>query len=182
MSPVLARMCQSPFREGLCGLLELPEDNCEDFAIFLKYLYSSGKYLNLSTKKSSNSDFTHRMAGLYILADKYDVQPLQAKIIAKLRKIPLWEGPGNREMWLRAMHKIYQNTPEPKDSRVLGNRDQFHKYFQECLEGVLDELYVMHEEGESFETTLDEFIREGGQFAVDLMWAQRQIIRQYIQQ
>lgn len=97
----------------------------------------------------------HTLAGIYILAEKYQLPELLALCLRKMSLcINLTADPTG---FLDLALVIYKGTP---DSDTV-----FRPYFREHCSAVLIELGKLEDEGEQ---TVNEYINEGGTFAKDI--------------
>ena len=117
LSPVLGRMCASQLRESNQKHIDLPEDDDATFAYLLDYLYT-GNFgprhhqdpggVNGNPFLDSSGERMKICASVYIMADKYQVESLKAKIG---RKMDLLEGTP-AEIFFNISKDLYSQIPD----------------------------------------------------------------------
>ena len=141
-------MCKGPFQESAERHVRLPEDDADDFGCILEYLYLMDYAMDLE-----DPDVFDRLANVYILAEKYQMEPLKSLTVKKFRN-GLTSSQG---AFFRVAQAIYQDTPD--SDRI------FRSYFAATAPEILLKL------------SADQFpvvrgiIQEGGILAVDIFEA-----------
>ena len=108
-SPILARFCNALFKETVERVIELPEDDPEDFAQLLEYLYSGDYEMkNNATAEVIPLETALKLARVYILADKYQLPGLQKEVVWKMGR--WW--PHSCSDFFTMASLVYQNTPD----------------------------------------------------------------------
>ena len=156
-------MCTGPFLEAQTGVLEFPEDDAEDFAILLEYLYTlklpdrwTRDIHRLDSKEEM--ELAHRLADIYILADKYQLPGLKEIIVRRLDTMRFLLDMSKD--FFRIAVKIYQNT--------AGIDDQaFFNFFIANAAHMARGAFG----SEHSKEILEDIINDGGDFAVDFMEA-----------
>ncbi|KAI9723039.1 MAG: hypothetical protein M1812_001488 [Candelaria pacifica] len=126
-SPVLARLCDSNFKEAHDRHIRLPEDDADAFGKVLEYLYS--QTYTPATTSTSPSALASEMGDLYIMADKYQLNLLKALMVQKFRTAIVSTTVGKdttaENLWalFKESQHIYANVPE--------SDFEFRNYFKE---------------------------------------------------
>lgn len=164
-SPVFKAMCKGPFQESQELLIRLPEDDYDEVAWLIQYLYSGVLDLgSLDMSACPGTYASHRrknnvVAGLYLLADKYQVEGL--KIVAAGRLIELfWEHDSCHafQCLIDVARLIYGKT---------GPSDQvFRKQFRAAMTKSF-------KAGNALSEVMRGILLAGGEIAVDIFEAQR---------
>ena len=156
-------MCTGPFLESQTGVLEFPEDDAEDFAILLEYLYTL-KLPDRWTRDIHRLDsreemeLAHRLTDIYILGDKYQLPGLKAVIVERLDSMRFLMDMSKD--FFRIASKIYENTCGVDDEAF------FNLFTQNAVRMARGAFGA-----EDSKAILEDMISDGGDFAVDLMRA-----------
>ena len=115
---VLPRSSHRKFKEGVDGLVRLPEDDIETFDHFLTWLYSGSVPLESPEGILLDADaYWCPFVWLYVLADKLGVLRLKNDIIDR---IVLSTGQGCCAMpWTTSVKIAYDNLPNSSGLRLL---------------------------------------------------------------
>ncbi|KAI9723040.1 MAG: hypothetical protein M1812_001489 [Candelaria pacifica] len=125
-SPVLAAMCNSKFKEAQNRHIELPDDDSVAFGQVLEYLYAH----DFVTAAEEPGDIALELAEMYIVADKYQLNILNALTVEKLRAN---QGILSSALALfPAAQRIYDHVPN-SDS-------DFKNFFKEIAPSCVSEL------------------------------------------
>ena len=173
-------MCKGHFLEAQTGEVELPEDSPKLFGILLEFLYTA--YLPSLLIKSSYpppappyrlftdrepwfdvkeaAALADRLADLYILADKYQVQDLKEAVVKKLHIF--FYGEKNPKEFFKLTHKIYQNVCA---SNYSGDNQDFLVYFSKYAVSMALALSLTPQHRD----TLDKVMNDGGEYATDMV-------------
>jgi len=82
-SPVLKRMRRGPFSESIQKTIKVPDETREEFAVLLEFLYT-GSVVLMSLEDPDDPSHLELMSRAYIIADKYGLPELQAKIVSEM--------------------------------------------------------------------------------------------------
>jgi len=149
-SPVLEAMCSANFKEGTERRINLSEDSEEDVKVLLEYLYSSK--MATIPKNQRGDEYSHFLARMYILGDKYQLPGLKEKAFNKLKPLT---AKNSAEVFFEVVKKIYDNTPD--------SDEYFRPFFR----------LFMHRFGNRVENKrVQDLIVQGGQLALDIYLAQ----------
>lgn len=112
ISPVFKAAFQGKFAEGVEKSMRLPEDDASGIECMVKWIYA--KRLETATTYTEETSNTHwwYLAGLYGLADKYDIFDLKITIYDEIYSISIRPIPGR--IWPPQMSVItylYANSP-----------------------------------------------------------------------
>lgn len=154
-SPVLARFCKSQFREATDKKIVLPDESVQSVGRLLEYLYS-GDYACGGCEKPF--DEALELAGMYIIADKYNLERL--KVITMNKLIAFTDFPTERMEFFQLADLVYKHVPD-SDRR-------FRDYF-----AFFAPLHITAMQ-ESEMRQLQEMMKVGGIFAQDAFSAQTQ--------
>ena len=147
--------------ESHTGVLEFPEDDAEDFAILLEYLYTL-KLPDRWTRDMHRLDsreemeLAHRLADIYILGDKYQLPGLKEVVVQRLDTMRFLMDMSRD--FFRIVVKIYQNTSGVDDQA-------FFNLFAENAVRMARGAFGSEQNTEM----LEDMINEGGDFAVDFI-------------
>ena len=84
-SPVFKRMINGGFAESISKEISLPEDDEDAFGRIFEYIYGDVKHAFLF-KGLDGSETLTKLAGIYIMADKYQLARVQEAVISALEK------------------------------------------------------------------------------------------------
>ena len=118
-SPVFKAMCTGPFQESTTRTIELLDDDALAFEILLEIFYrdcTSTEVLSQICADIIPADGDHpsTLAGLYTMADRYQLLRLQHVIVGVLRNLDL---PTNEPLsFLTVAQTIYENLASPQGS------------------------------------------------------------------
>ena len=94
-SPVLAKLCNGPWREGDLRTIDFPDDEPGDIELLLGFLKSGAAKripsLESCVPKSNYTVekplvFADKLANLFIIGDRYELQSLQGSVMQELEK------------------------------------------------------------------------------------------------
>ncbi|KAL8942332.1 MAG: hypothetical protein Q9216_001714 [Gyalolechia sp. 2 TL-2023] len=109
-STVLARMCDGGFKETQERHIVLPEDDPINIGILVQYLYTHDFWIHGNPQTGeSKQDSAMRLASLYVLGDKYDLEDMKAIITKKIAKYTAIAAHAD---WLEVAEVIYVATPD----------------------------------------------------------------------
>ena len=157
-SPVLERMCHGPFEESLIFTIRLPDENPDTLQAVIQYLYTG------NTQKFGSVNETGctirallKLAELYGVAEKYQLQGLKALVIKKLEgSIDVDARPFE---FMMAARKIYNCIPDSdKDFREFFKKASTRLPPPKLMPQVLRHQY-------------NDQLEEGGVMAVDMVAA-----------
>lgn len=157
-SPVFEKMCSGQFQESHTCEIKLPEDNPELIRAFIQYLYT-GNFLDFGSLESGHcpKDAASQLAGLYMTAEKYQIQKLKRLILCKLNSVlDPKECPLD---FLCIAELMYENIPDS---------DRAWRTFFKKWAAHLRKPTLM---SESVRTVFDNYLHQGGAQAVDMMEA-----------
>lgn len=118
-------MCKGDFKEAHQRQINLPDDDPIDIGILAEYLYMHNFWIDGDPQPgTSKQDSAIRLAQLYRLANKYDLENMKDIVIDKL---PLYTNIWHPEQWLAVAEIIYAVIPNsdekyPKILRSLITR------------------------------------------------------------
>lgn len=151
----MARFCKSQFREATDKKIVLPDESVQSVGRLLEYLYS-GDYACGGCEKPF--DEALELAGMYIIADKYNLERL--KVITMNKLIAFTDFPTERMEFFQLADLVYKHVPD-SDRR-------FRDYF-----AFFAPLHITAMQ-ESEMRQLQEMMKVGGIFAQDAFSAQTQ--------
>ena len=158
-SPIFACMCDGPYIENTNRHIDLPDEDAESFGWFLEYLYTG----TLPTYDTSPLNHRLKLASLYILSDKYQLESLKESIIKYIDNVADPWISAESDVFFTIMHKIYQGvTPTDK---------YFDSYFSKTAFKVLNDI-----DGDRHDH-LKEILSKGEPFAVDVFYVQRSLYK-----
>lgn len=103
-------MCKGDFKEAHERHIVLPDDDPVDIGIMVQYLYWGDFWTSGNPQTGvSKHDSAIRLAHLYILADKYNIESMKDVVAKKILKYIDIEKP---ERWLALADIIYAAIPE----------------------------------------------------------------------
>ncbi|MCJ1229550.1 hypothetical protein MMC12_006217 [Toensbergia leucococca] len=108
-SPVFAKMCSGPFKESAEASIRLPEDDADSFGRVISYLYTKDYETSSSSDGTAMSVLGDELAGVYILAEKYDFCELKEATTDKIRVAFIGAPPS---ALFDIAHTICENTSE----------------------------------------------------------------------
>ena len=85
-SPVLKRMINGKFAESISKEVSLPEDDEDAFGRIIEYLYGDSTNA-FAFRGLDGSETLKKLAGIYIIADKYQLARVQEVVISALKKV-----------------------------------------------------------------------------------------------
>lgn len=160
-SKILGRMCEGDFKEAYERRITLPDDDPIDVGILIEYLYMKTFWTSGNPDCDvSKQDSAVRLAHLYLLADKYDLEGMKDVITKKIYHHTDINVP---EDWLAVAEIIYTATPDndrryPETLRRLVVRFMLNK----CKE-----------EKNGWTGALLDWTAKGGRLAVDISLGHR---------
>ncbi|KAA6406530.1 MAG: hypothetical protein FRX48_09695 [Lasallia pustulata] len=154
-SSVMSRFCKSNFREASTKEIALPNESRETVGRLLEYLYS-GDYACHKVDKPFEQAV--ELAGMYIVADKYNLPGLKRLTTTKL--VGLKSFPVERIELFTLANLVYGHIPD--------SDQDFRAYFASYAPVKIMEM----DETES--NQLEEMMKTGGTFAQDCFRAQKQ--------
>ena len=158
-SPVLEALCDGPFLENQTKIINFPEDDANTIEFMLECLYSNDDQPNLNfiqvACEESNTSFLVQLAELYIAADKYQLQGIQAAVVHHMYSD--LQVNGDISTFLAVARIIYDNTGT--------NHGHFPEWFRMAVRYALgvatpDGLRMFRDQ-----------IRDGGDLAADIFSA-----------
>lgn len=103
-------MCEGDFKEAHERRITLPDDDPIDVGILVEYLYTNNFWAKGNPQAGvSKHDSAVKLAHLYILADKYDLEGMKDVVIAKIYQHTDIKAPQD---WLTVAEIIYAGTPD----------------------------------------------------------------------
>ncbi|KAL9117579.1 MAG: hypothetical protein Q9187_005883 [Circinaria calcarea] len=156
-SPVLARMCSGGFQESVSCAIQLLEDQPEIFGYVLEFLYMRSD--GLFTEGHDGSELAKKLADIYVMAEKYQIDSLKQTVIEMLSSIPeLQQKP---ILFFRLARKIYQWLP---DSDL-----NFRRFYRQHAAST---LRMIDQDGLDYVRAI---VNEGGTLATDTFDVQRAV-------
>ncbi|KAL8908327.1 MAG: hypothetical protein Q9207_000855 [Kuettlingeria erythrocarpa] len=154
-SRVLGRMCEGDFKEAHERRITLPDDDPIDVGILVEYLYMK----HFSTGENpggdvSKQDSALRLAHLYILADKYDLDGMKDVVVKKIHDCTDIDVPDD---WLAIAEIIYAATPETDC--------KFPKYLRSLVFRFME---VQQRKGKNGFSALEKWVEKGGRLTIDI--------------
>ena len=159
-SPVLKRMIHGGFAESISKDILLPDDDEDAFGRIIEYLY--GDSINAFVFRGlDDSETLKKLAGIYILADKYQLALVQEVVISALEKVSKVD----MIAFFKTGCHIYQNI---RDSDTL-----FSTYFKREA-GMHLKIATTTEDIHK----ISELVESGGNFAKAVVQIQAELYEQ----
>lgn len=157
-------MIASQFKEGLTKIVQLPENDHEDFGLVLRFLYKgdSGFY----PIGEPGPALFEKLADLYIVAEKYDIRSLKECVIRGLGTIS--KEPMEYKTFFKITDKITHNTPETDTL--------FWDFFHDRARSVLGNGSTITEAS----SLMYAVVAEGGKFGEELWTVMNEVWLQKI--
>ncbi|KAL8922448.1 MAG: hypothetical protein Q9208_005170 [Pyrenodesmia sp. 3 TL-2023] len=161
-SKVLGRMCDGNFKEAHERRITLPDDDPIDIGILVEYLYMKTFWTSGNPDgDASKQDSAVRLAHLYLLADKYDLESMKDVITKKIYHHTDINVP---EDWLAVAEIIYTATPDND------------RQYPETLRSLVVRFMAMkceQEDKNGWTGALLDWTAKGGRLAVDISLGHR---------
>lgn len=152
-SPVLARFCKSQFKEATTKEITLPDESVESIGRLVEYLYSGDYACGVGEKPF---DEALELAGMYIIADKYNLERL--KVITMNKLVAFNDFPVDKIDFFSLASLVYKHIPD--------SDERFRNYFT-----VFAPVHITAMEEPEMKL-LQEMMKVGGIFAQDTFTAQ----------
>lgn len=148
-------MCDGDFKEAHERRIVLLDDDPTDVGVLVEYLYTQNFWANEDPDgNASKQDSALKLARLYLLADKYDLEGMKDITTKKIQQYTEIALP---DQWLAVAESIYSATP-----------DFDRRYPRLLCALVFNYMDSQQIEGKNGFDALEKWVEKGGRLTVDI--------------